>query len=83
MFPKIPDVLTAWSPEEYVHGVECFKEVLRSVDADVVVVEKLCAQGYDACRVLGKKMVSIAPNSLKDTVAQVQPYGFALWGIPV
>jgi hypothetical protein len=83
MFPKLPDVLAPWSPEEYVHGVRCFEEVVKRVEADVVVVEKLCAQGYDACSVLGKKVVSIAPNSLKDIVAQVQPNGFALWGIPV
>ncbi|KAM3076100.1 hypothetical protein ACMFMG_006382 [Clarireedia jacksonii] len=83
MFPKIPDVLAAWSPEEYVNGVEGFREVLRRVDADVVVVEKLCAQGVDACRAEGKKIVLITPNSLKETVAQVQPNGFALWGIPI
>ncbi|QSZ29829.1 hypothetical protein DSL72_004347 [Monilinia vaccinii-corymbosi] len=82
-YAKIPRILSSYTPEEYVGGVHSCVEIVKAVNPDGIVVEKLCAQGFDACALLGKKMMSITPNSFKDTLGQAQPNGFALWGMGV
>ncbi|TGO25525.1 hypothetical protein BPAE_0078g00240 [Botrytis paeoniae] len=81
IYEKIPSVLSSYTPDEYVKGVHSCVEIVEKVNPDGIVVEKLCAQGFDACAILGKKTMSITPNSFKDTLAQAQPNGFALWGL--
>ncbi|APA09177.1 hypothetical protein SS1G_03085 [Sclerotinia sclerotiorum 1980 UF-70] len=74
-------ILASYTPEEYVKGVNSCVEIVKSVNPDGIVVEKLCSHAFDACAVLGKKTMSISPNSFKDTLAQAQPNGFSLWGL--
>ncbi|ESZ94616.1 glycosyltransferase family 1 protein [Sclerotinia borealis F-4128] len=83
IYAKIPSVLSSYTPDEYVKGVNSCVEIVKSVNPDGIVMEKLCAQGFDACALLGKKTISITPNSFKDTLAQAQPNGFPLWGLAV
>ncbi|KAB8305178.1 hypothetical protein EYC80_004468 [Monilinia laxa] len=83
IYTQIPSVLSSYTPDEYVNGVKSCVEIVKKVNPDGIVVEKLCAQGFDACALLGKKTISITPNSFKDTLAQAQPGGFAFWGMAV
>ncbi|KAJ8059324.1 hypothetical protein OCU04_012285 [Sclerotinia nivalis] len=81
IYAKMTIILSSYTPEEYVKGVNSCVEIVQSVNPDGIVVEKFCSQGFDACAVLGKKTMSINPNSFKDTLAQAQPNGFSLWGL--
>lgn len=81
IYSKVPSILSSYTSDEYLQGVRSCVEIIERVNPDGIVVEKLCAQGFDACALLGKKTISITPNSFRDTLAQAQPNGFALWGI--
>ncbi|KAI9648737.1 hypothetical protein NHQ30_003377 [Ciborinia camelliae] len=82
-YSTTPSIMSSYTADDYAQGVSCCVNIIKSVNPDGIVLEKLCAQAFDACALLEKKVMSITPNSLKDTLGQAQPNGFPLWGLAV
>lgn len=82
MYPMLMKVLCVWEPQDYMDGLESCIEILKHVDPDFIINERLCAQAIDACTLLSKTYVCLSPNTFKETIGTIQPYLFGLWGIP-
>jgi hypothetical protein len=82
MYPFMLKSVSAWEPDDYVHGVETCVEIIKLVDPDFIVNERLRVPAVDACTLLSRKYVMLSPNTFKETLAVAQPYPFGIWGIP-
>ncbi|TFK33934.1 hypothetical protein BDQ12DRAFT_738513 [Crucibulum laeve] len=67
------DVILGWTAEEYISGVKGCIRIIEDVDPQVIVVDNLLNQGYDACEKLGREYVASGPFSLKDISLDKQP----------
>lgn len=82
MYPLLMNMVCVWEGDEYIRGYLSAKKIIEDVEPDVVVVEKLCAQAMDACKKLNRNFVLLSPNTFKETLIGVQPWGYGLWGWP-
>jgi hypothetical protein len=82
MYPLLTHVVCAWDGQEYIQGYDSCVEIIKTVSPDIIVIEILCAQAIDACNILHQNFIILSPNTFKETLGGVQPYLFALWGIP-
>ena len=64
------------------HGVESCVEILKLVDPDFIVIERLCAPAVDTCTLLSRQYAMLSANAFKETLAVAQPYLLGIWGIP-
>lgn len=69
----LPALATAWDILQYMVGYESCLEILKSVDADLVVIEPLMDQGLEACRKLSRKHVVLSPNTYQEILRKQQP----------
>ena len=82
MYPLLMKVVCVWEGDEYIKGYLSAKKIIEDVKPDIVVVERLSAQAMDACKKLGRKYVVLSPNTYKETLVAVQPWGYGIWGWP-
>jgi hypothetical protein len=65
MYPMSPKVICVWEPEDYMDGLESCVEILKLVNPDFIVNERLCAKAIDTCAILSRNYVSLSPNTFK------------------
>ena len=76
------DVRPIFGPA-YVRLCDNIKEIIGSIDPDIVVVDSLLNAGFDACRSLNRRFVMNSPNSPVDTARDYQPWLKGLWYYPM
>lgn len=64
---------TGWDIAQYMVGYQSCMEILRSVDADQIVIEPGLFQGLDACKTLSRKYVVLSPNTFQEILRYQQP----------
>jgi len=57
-------VLTQWNNEEYLRIVQEVEQLVNSLDADAVVIDKLFAPAIDGCRLAGRRYLLNTPTKL-------------------
>jgi hypothetical protein len=57
-------------------------DIIKTVDADLVVVNSLMTPGLTACYHLGVRFACLSPNAIKEFSAPLQPHGAGLWKYP-
>lgn len=78
----LTEIICIWDSQEYTEGFKSCVDIIESVQPDVIVNEKLCAQAIDACSILGHNYIILSPNTFKETIAFLQPNLGILWKIP-
>ncbi|KAK3386193.1 hypothetical protein B0H63DRAFT_544825 [Podospora didyma] len=58
-------------------------EIIKQVDADLVVVDCVMTAALTACQHLGVKFACLSPNSILDMARSAQPYGASFLRFPV
>lgn len=71
-----------WTPPEYVEVLRSCLEILEEVKPDLVVLDNAFSPGVTAAYHLGFRFLLLAPNTIKDFAASVQPWGQAFWKFP-
>lgn len=74
--------LFAFDAAGYIEGAESCVEIVRNVRPSVVVIDRACCHALEAANMLGIKYVVLTPNTFKETLGFIQPYGYGFWGIP-
>ncbi|KAM0133454.1 hypothetical protein ACHAP3_005980 [Botrytis cinerea] len=75
--------LMPWTGPDHLGIYKEVSDILDAVDPAVVAVDPLFGPAIDAVRAQGRNHAIISPNTLKDTLAQFQPWGAILWKYPV
>ncbi|EHK22795.1 glycosyltransferase family 1 protein [Trichoderma virens Gv29-8] len=57
-------------------------DIIRNLNADLVVVDSLMSAGLTACYHLEVKFICLGPNSIKEFAAAEQPHKAGLWKFP-
>ncbi|KAF7556680.1 hypothetical protein G7Z17_g1246 [Cylindrodendrum hubeiense] len=81
----IKDTIPIFIPYEgpqLVEIVNSIIEVIKKVDADLVVVNSLMTPGLTACYHLGIKFSCLSPNAIKEFAGPYQPRFANLWKYP-
>ncbi|KAL0951806.1 hypothetical protein HGRIS_008473 [Hohenbuehelia grisea] len=82
VFKNMDYVFTMYSDEDYTSLIEEAKVVVKTLDADIIVVDTLCAFAVDACRVLDRRYIINNPTQAMDVVRMQQPWGKGFWYYP-
>ncbi|OIW25170.1 UDP-Glycosyltransferase/glycogen phosphorylase [Coniochaeta ligniaria NRRL 30616] len=75
-------VIVPYDGPQLVEIVTSIVDIIKDVDADLVVIDSLMTAALTACSHLGVKFVCLSPNAIKDFAARTQPYGAGLWKYP-
>lgn len=81
----IKDTIPIFIPYEgpqLVEIVASIMEVIKNVDADLVVVNSLMTPGLTACYHMGVKFSCLSPNAIKEFAGPFQPRLANLWKYP-
>jgi hypothetical protein len=82
MYSLLTQIVCGWDGDEYIRGCESCAGIIRTVEPDVIVNERACMYGMEACSQLGRNFVLLSPNTFLETVGSIQPWGFGFWGLP-
>ncbi|KAL0951807.1 hypothetical protein HGRIS_008474 [Hohenbuehelia grisea] len=82
VFKNMDYVFTMYSDEDYASLIGEAKVVVKTLDADIIVVDTLCAFAVDACRVLDRRYIINNPTQAMDVVRMQQPWGKGFWHYP-
>jgi hypothetical protein len=74
--------LMPWNASEYLNIYHDALRIIDEVDPAVVAVDGLLGPGLDAVKARNRNHAVIAPNALRDSFAQIQPYGAMFWKYP-
>jgi hypothetical protein len=75
-------VLVPYDGPQLVEIYSSLVDIIKQVDADLVVVDSLMTAALTACCHLHVKFVCLSPNAIKDFAARHQPNGAGLWKYP-
>jgi hypothetical protein len=81
-YPNMVLAFYPWEPAQYLEGTQKCVQIIKDVNPDLIVNERLCSQGIDAANHLGRNFVVISPNTFKETLLEVQPRWFGYRKIP-
>ena len=71
-YEKIPNICVSWNQDEYLSVYHFIKDLLKTLDPAVVVIDPLFSQGIDACEVMKREYLILTPVSLQHTIKQAQ-----------
>ncbi|RKU40519.1 hypothetical protein DL546_002153 [Coniochaeta pulveracea] len=75
-------VLVPYDGPQLVEIYSSLVDIIKEVDADLVVVDCLMTAALTACCHLKVRFVCLSPNAIKDFAARSQPNGAGLWKYP-
>ncbi|RYP39452.1 hypothetical protein DL767_002186 [Monosporascus sp. MG133] len=81
----IHDSIPIFVPYEGPQLAEIFSsivDIIKKVEADLVVVDSLMTAALTACYHLGVKFICLSPNAIKEFAAPLQPRAASLWKYP-
>ncbi|RYP03313.1 hypothetical protein DL765_010540 [Monosporascus sp. GIB2] len=81
----IHDSIPIFVPYEGPRLAEIFSsivDIIKKVEADLVVVDTLMTAALTACYHLGIKFICLSPNAIKEFAAPLQPRAASLWKYP-
>ncbi|KAI5459311.1 glycosyltransferase family 1 protein [Mariannaea sp. PMI_226] len=81
----IHDTVGLFSPYTGPQLVQVFSsivEIIKTVNANIVVVSSIMTAGLTACYHLGIRFACLSPNSIREFAAPLQPHGASLWKYP-
>ena len=81
-YPKMAIAFFPWEPAHYVDATQKCVQIIKDVNPDLIVNERLCSQGIDAANYLGRNFIVLSPNTFKETLLDVQPRWFGYRKIP-
>ena len=81
-YPRFTELAFSWDNPQYIKAAQKCVEIIRSVNPDVIVNERLCHQGIDATYSEGRNFIVVSPNTFKETLLAVQPRLFGYRKIP-
>ena len=67
----LADMLFSWSDTEYLRIVNDVRQVIETIQPDLVLVDPLCAFGIDACRSAGVRTMTLSSVSWSICVRMV------------
>ncbi|KAH8594558.1 hypothetical protein B0O99DRAFT_595484 [Bisporella sp. PMI_857] len=74
MYPYVTKLVCVWEVRERVQSCQRCVEVTEEVHPDIIVVDKFCPHGVDACKTLDRKYVMIlSPSTFKETIYLCSP----------
>jgi hypothetical protein len=62
----LPAMVTGWGISEYMVGYQSCVEILRGLDANLIVIEPGMFQALDACKTLSRNYVVLSPNTFQE-----------------
>ncbi|PHH85599.1 hypothetical protein CDD83_194 [Cordyceps sp. RAO-2017] len=75
-------IFIPYTGPQIVEIISSLLDIIREVDADLVVVDSLMTAGLTACHHLGVKYTCLSPNSIKMFAGRFQPWLADLWKFP-
>lgn len=80
--PLMPRVAMPWSADELVDITLQVKEIVTTVDADLVVVDNLFTPGITVCYNVKTRWCVLSPNTYREFILGYQPRYEHLWKHP-
>lgn len=75
-------VLVPYDGPQLVAIFSSLVDIIKEVDADLVVVDSLMTPALTACSHLDVRFACLSPNAIKDFSLRSQPHGAGLWKYP-
>jgi hypothetical protein len=81
-YQRLVETMLHYESSEYVETCRSCCDLLETVNPTLVVVDPVLNQALDACRMLKRDYVILAPSSFKEIAGALQPNMAMFWKFP-
>ncbi|THU92235.1 UDP-Glycosyltransferase/glycogen phosphorylase [Dendrothele bispora CBS 962.96] len=75
--------MVPWTAKEYAEQLKFMEQLINDIDPIAILLDPMHRPAIDLCEKTGRSYMILSPNTPKEIVGMMQPYGQVFWKYPV